>query len=114
MVATINYLSISYYYFYLFFLGVVIHKSSEFSVGSTTSVSCRSDSQPLRIEWLNDDNEVVASVNDNSSRSLNLTFNPVNDTIHGKIYICKVEIRNETSMNNEQVSVNFTVEATGK
>ena len=94
--------------------GVVIHKSTEFSVGSTTSVSCRSDSQPLRMEWLNDDYEVVASVNGSSSRSLNLTFDPVNDTVHGKVYICKVEIRNETSTNNEQISVDFTVEATGK
>ena len=66
------------------------------------------------MEWLNDDKLVVASVNGSSSRSLNLTFDPVNDTVHGKVYICNVEIRNETSMNKEQISVNFTVEAAGK
>ena len=57
------------------------------------------------IEWLNSDDEVIASLT--SARRLNLTFAPVNTSINNQMYTCRV---------NKSASVNKTiiVSVTGK
>ena len=57
------------------------------------------------IEWLNSDDEVIASLINISE--LSLTFAPVNTSINNQMYTCKV---------NKRASVNktITVSVTGK
>ena len=61
------------------------------------------------MEWLND-NEIVVSEND--TQQLQLSFNPVNDSIHGKIFTCTVTRRDDMHM-NETVKQNITLTAKG-
>lgn len=69
-------------------------------------MTCSSDANATRIEWLNETGTSVVSVVD--QKLLNLTFNPVSDLDYGKVYICNVTIDGEDS-----VFQNFTLRARG-
>ena len=80
-----------------------------FFVGSDASVTCRSDTHTIRMEWLSEGQVITDVV---GGEHLNLTFNPVNDTDHGKVYTCRVTRSDEIGDQNV-VYQNFTLEAQG-
>ena len=60
-----------------------------FIVGKSATIKCFSDVPAIRIEWLNEEGVVLlASVS--STQQLDLEFCPVNDSIHGQEFVCKV------------------------
>ena len=61
------------------------------------------------MEWLRDDNVVVALMP--NTTQLNLTFSPVSDSVHGKVFTCRVT-RNSTA--NSFVEQNVTMSVSGK
>ena len=73
--------------------------SDPFIVGMSATLMCTSDVSADQIEWLDSERRVVARVT--SMDRLDLTFNPVNDSIHNSVYTCRVtkgEARNEESV----------------
>lgn len=67
--------------------GLSIRKSeSVFTIGEPASMTCSSDLDATSIEWLY--NHQIVSYSNNSE--LELLFNPVNDSIHGEEYTCRV------------------------
>ena len=58
------------------------------TVGETASVVCASILRVSSIQWLFDD-EIVKE-DTSGLQELDLTFSPVNDSIHNRQYICKV------------------------
>lgn len=65
---------------------LTIRKSdSIFNVGESASLTCSSDLPVTLTQWLYNFKVVSSS----ASKELQLTFNPVNDTIHGREYICR-------------------------
>ena len=68
-------------------LGITVQRSSYiFTVGESASLTCSSDLSVVSIEWLH--NFQVLSTSTASELSLN--FNPVNDSIHGNEYTCRI------------------------
>ena len=78
-----------------------------FNVGESATARCISDTPATQIEWLNEEDVVV--LNATSIQQLDLIFSPVNDSIHGQIYICRVT-RNGGMIGTQ----NFTVDVVGK
>ena len=62
--------------------------STPFTVGDTVTIQCVSDIPAKKIRWLHD-NQIV-NQGHNISR-LSLTFDPVNDSLHGVTYTCVVD-----------------------
>ena len=92
--------------------GVIIKGGDEiYLVGSNATITCRSDTDTERMEWLRDDDVVVALML--NTRQLDLTFSPVNDSVHGKVFTCRVT-RNSTATNSGVVKQNFTMSVSGK
>ena len=56
-----------------------------FTVGQSASVTCSYDLAFTSIEWLYNNETIVSS----ATSQLDLSFNPVNDSIHGKQYTCR-------------------------
>ena len=56
-------------------------------VGRTASLTCSSDLDVTSIEWLHSGQVVATTTN---QQELELVFSPVNDTIHGREYTCRV------------------------
>ena len=54
--------------------------SDPFIVGMSATLTCTSDVSANQIEWLDSERRVVSRVT--SMDQLDLTFNPVNDSIH--------------------------------
>lgn len=66
--------------------GLTIQRSSNvFTVGENASLTCSSDISVILTEWLYNFQVVVSS----TSSTLQLIFNPVNDTVHGNEYSCR-------------------------
>ena len=57
-----------------------------FTVGESASMTCSSDLDVISIEWLYNLQVVVTS----TASELQLLFNPVNDSIHGQEYTCRI------------------------
>lgn len=55
------------------------------TVGDSTNISCFSDFDIQRLEWIYND-EVVAS---SGSQQVDLVFNPVQEYFHNREYACK-------------------------
>ena len=72
-------------------------------VMSTSLVTCRSDIDTERMEWLSQERSVI--VNERNITQLNLTIIPVNDSIHGRVYICRV-IRSGSDMPEQNFTMN--------
>ena len=66
-------------------------------------ITCQSDTATERIEWLTQERTVI--VYENNATQLNLTFIPVNDSIHGQVYICRV-IRNDSDTPEQNFTMN--------
>ena len=81
--------------------------SGPFIVGMSATLTCTSDVSANRIEWLDSERRVVAMTT--AMDQLDLTFNPVNDSIHNSVYTCRVTKGDE--MVAEQT---ITVDVTGK
>ena len=79
-------------------------------MGSNASITCRSDTDAERMEWLTQEGtQSVMIASERNVTQLNLTFTPVSDSIHGQVYICRV-IRN----NNDTPEQNFTMNVEGQ
>ena len=63
-----------------------MRSESVFTVGGEASFTCSSDLTVSSIEWIY--NHQVVSYS--TSSELQLAFNPVNDSIHGQEYSCRV------------------------
>ena len=96
---------------FFIFIGVIIEMNTvaNFVIGSNASVTCRTDIDATKMEWLNSKSEVIASVA--GQNNLTLMFSPVHDANHSEVYTCRVT-RND-GMGKENVTVNqtFTLEA---
>ncbi len=89
-------------------LGVVIENVAEnYTVGNNASITCHSDSDTERMEWLTHEGTII--VWESGVTRLNLTFIPVNDSIHGQVYICRVILRSSSDM----PMINFTMNVEG-
>ena len=98
---------------FLIFIGVVIEMDTvaNFLVGSNVSVTCRSDINATKMEWLNSKSEVIASVHVAGQNNLTLMFSPVHDTNHSEVYICRVTRNDGMGIENITVNQTFTLEA---
>ena len=76
-----------------------------FYVGSSEYVTCSSDLDVTSIEWLYE-GAVVAS---SSTGSVQLTFDPVTETIHQRVYICRI-----STVHNGIVEYNATIFVTSE
>jgi hypothetical protein len=72
-------------------------------VGSNVNITCRSDTDTDRMEWLTQEGDVI--VFGSSVTWLNLTFTPINDSIHGQVYICRAE-RSGSHMAEQNFTMN--------
>ena len=88
-------------------IGAVIENADNYTVGSDATITCRSDTATEGIEWLTQERTII--VYESNATQLNLTFTPVNDSIHGQVYICRV-IRNDSDTPEQ----NFTMNVEGK
>ena len=87
--------------------GVIIEGSDQtYLVGSlNATITCVSDTDTEKMEWLRDDDVVIALML--NTTQLNLTFSPVNDSVHGKLFTCKV------TRNTTVVEQNFIMSVAG-
>ena len=93
---------------YLGFIGVFVESIAEtYTVGNNANITCRSDVATERIEWLRDERTVI--VFGNNVTQLDLSFTPVNGSVHDQVYICRV-IRSRTDVTEQ----NFTMKVDGK
>ena len=76
-------------------------------MGSNANITCRSDTDTERMEWLTQEGTIIVS--ESNVTQLNLAFTPVNDSVHEKVFICRV-IRS-ISDTSEQ---NFTMNVEGQ
>ena len=77
-------------------------------IGSHANVSCLSDTQTEKMEWLRDGDSMVLAAQSRTQR-LDLLFDIVNDSIHDEVYTCRVT-RNAT----DTAEQNFTVSVKGE
>ena len=89
--------------------GVVIRSSEgPMTVGRDANVTCHSDLVSDRIEWLIHSNQTVVTYLINGTQ-LTLSFKPVNDSMNGTVYTCRV-IRDDDDITEK----NFTMTVNGK
>ncbi len=75
-------------------------------VGSDRTLTCTSElADVTSIEWLDGGGQTVAMTT--GAAPLNLTFTPVNDSLHGSSYTCRVSTSSGMSFND---SVELSVE----
>lgn len=71
----------------MIFSGLSIRRSSSvFTVGESASMTCSSDLDVTSIEWLYN----LQVVSSSTASELQLVFSPVNDSINGQEYTCRV------------------------
>ena len=95
------------HFIYIVKIGVVIENAENYTVGSDASITCRSDTDTERIEWLTHERAIIDF--ESNATQLDLLFMPINDSIHGQVYTCRV-IRNH----NDMPERNFTMNVKGK
>ena len=78
--------------------------SGQLTVGDYATIICSFDLEFTSIEWIYN-NQVVAS---SSSPQIGLSFSPVNDSIHGRQYTCRVT----TPYGLQQKNVTILVQGT--
>lgn len=59
-----------------------------FTVGEMITITCAIDYNNKFIQWLDNDMNVVAMTS--SGHSLDYTFDPVSDSLHGSVFTCSV------------------------
>ena len=95
------------HFIYIVKIGVVIDNAENYTVGSDANITCHSDTDTERIEWLTHERVIIDF--ESNETQLDLLFMPVNDSVHGQVYICRV-IRNHSDMPER----NFTMNVKGK
>lgn len=71
----------------MIFSGLNIRRSSSvFTVGESASMTCSSDLDVTSIEWLYN----LQVFSSSTASELQLVFSPVNDSINGQEYTCRV------------------------
>ena len=89
--------------------GVVIRSSEgPLTVGHDADITCHSNLVSDRIEWLIHSNQTVVAYLTNGTE-LTLSFKPVNDSMNGTVYTCRV-IRDD----NDITEQNITISVKGK
>ena len=73
----------------------------------SATLTCTSDVSANQIEWLDNERRVVARVT--SMDRLDLTFNPVNDSIHNSVYTCRVTRGDDIFEDSVTITVAGTV-----
>lgn len=63
--------------------------SGQLIVGERATISCTFDLEFSSLEWIYNKEVLVSS----SSSQIGLSFNPVNDSVHGRQYTCRVRTR---------------------
>lgn len=63
--------------------------SGQLVVGEHATISCSFDLEFLSLEWIYNNKVLVSS----SSSQIGLSFSPVNDSVHGRQYTCRVRTR---------------------
>ena len=76
-------------------------RNDPFIVGMSATLTCTIDVSVNQIEWLDSERRVVAIT---SMDQLDLTFSPVNDSIHNSIYICRVTRRE--AIDEDSITIN--------
>ena len=88
--------------------GIIIESSSDtYIVGTNVTITCHSDTDTVKMEWIRDKDVIVAAMP--NTRQLDLSFTPVNDSVHNKVFTCRVTINDVTVA--EQ---NFTMRVTSE
>lgn len=73
--------------FVLVIIGLQLSEyNGHFTVGQSANITCSYDLAFTSIEWLHGNATIMSS----TTSQLDLSFNPVNDSIHGNQYICRV------------------------
>ncbi len=81
----------------------ILGDSPPFTVGSTATLSCVSDSDANMIEWF--DGSVTRVDMTTTGRSLDLVLNPVRDDLHQTTFTCRVTRANGVVEQNITLSV---------
>ena len=63
--------------------------SGQLVVGEHATISCTFDLEFSSLQWIHNNKVLVSS----SSSQIGLSFNPVNDSVQGKQYTCRVRTR---------------------
>ena len=83
----------------------------QLEVGQSATATCKSDIPATRIEWLTTANGEEVIKNANSTQELNLVFSLVNDSIHDKVYTCRVtRVRGMIATQNLTLNVNGKIQ----
>ena len=94
------------------YAGVFIVRD-QFIVGQSATATCKSDAPAIRIEWMRN-GEIVESDNTAGIQELDLEFSLVNDSIHNKVYVCRVTREGKDGMQPVTAVQNFIVRIDGK
>ena len=90
-------------YTFILSTGVVISGPDlPLTVGTSATFNCTSDLPATNIEWVYD-GEVVAV--DTTGEQVDLTFDPVNDSIHERVYTCRATIEGNPFTDSVTVTV---------
>ncbi len=85
------------------------------TVGEMNIITCSTSLDISDIVWIDDMDAVVASSSE-GVQQLDLVFNPVNDSIHNRMYTCRitaVAVDHDTNK-NPVISKTITVQVRGK
>ena len=78
------------------------------TVGVMHTITCRTSLNISDIVWIDDMDTIVAS-NSEGVQQLDLVFNPINDSIHDRMYTCTI-----TTLVNLVISETVNITVTGK
>ena len=87
---------------------IIRNSEGPMTVGHDANITCHSDLVSDRIEWLIHSNQTIVTYLTNVT-GLILSFKPVNDSVNGRVYTCRV-IRN----NDDIIERNITISVEGK
>ena len=85
------------------------------TVGEMNTITCSTSLDISDIVWIDDMDTVVAS-NSEGVQQLDLVFNPVSDSIHNRMYTCRITSVAVDQSTNENlvISKTITVHVRGK
>ena len=78
------------------------------TVGEMSTITCSTSLDITDIVWIDDMDTIVAS-NSEGVQQLDLVFNPVNDSIHNRMYTCTI-----TSIEDLVISETVAIRVRGK
>ena len=78
------------------------------TVGEMNTITCSTSLDISDIVWIDDMDTIVAS-NSEGLQQLDLVFSPVNDSIHNRMYTCRI-----TSIEDLVISETVAIQVRGK